>query len=122
MPGREYPKLYHEGPGRIKYQERDEEKQYVPKHVWWKSYEYDYFQDMKKIYKMSISHILAYAVRNSLKQEILKMMRIEPEKMHDNYLSSGYAKVGEMADNVILWKFFWGVPRNLELLLPRQPL
>ena len=118
----EYQKLYSDGFSRIQYQERDDKKQWKPKHVWWKQSEYGYFQDIRKIYRMSISNILAYAVQNFLKDEIYWMMRTTPRKIGDNYLFSGYAWTGEMADDVISWKFFWGVPQNLELLLPLKPL
>ena len=71
---KEYSTLYFKGSRRIKYQERDDEKRWKPKHVMFSEAEYEYINDMKKLYKMSISNILAFAVRNYLKEEIDQMI------------------------------------------------
>ena len=47
---------------RVKYQERDVKENWHRLHIIMNEYEYEYYFDMRKFFKMSVSFILAYAV------------------------------------------------------------
>ncbi len=70
-------------------------------HITWKEYDYEYFQDMRKLRKMSVSLLLAHSVKKFLG----KMNRI---KKSDNYLFINYTIIKEVIDNIICWRFIWG--------------
>jgi hypothetical protein len=59
---------------------------------------------------MSVSLILSYAVQRFLG----KPMNINST---DNYLGKNYIIMQEVIDSVIVWKFIWGYPPNLEKLI-----
>jgi hypothetical protein len=91
---------------RVKYQERDEDARWKPFHVTYKFHEYESFNDMRKIYKLSVSNILAIAVRKYLKREIYEMTRSEKSPNTDNNQFFSYASVGEMVGGVMVWRFY----------------
>jgi hypothetical protein len=67
---------------RIKYQERDVRENWSRVNIVFNEYEYEYCQDLRKFFKMSISLILAYAVRRYL-DEILNDL-LNGNKSTDN--------------------------------------
>ncbi len=75
-------------------------------HITWKEYDYEYFQDMRKLRKMSVSLLLARAVKKFLG----KMNKI---KKSDNYLFINYNIIKEVIDNIICWRFIWGCTPTL---------
>ncbi|MFC1669698.1 hypothetical protein ACFL20_04845 [Spirochaetota bacterium] len=91
----------------VKYQDCDEKKNWHTFHIVLKSDEYEYFLDLRKILKMSVSFIVAYAVRKYLKS-FLK------SGFTDNNSFQNYILAREDADGIIYWLMFWGVPKNLE--------
>ncbi len=73
--------------------------------------EYEYLLDLRKLFKMSVSLIIAYAAERYIK----KLMRT---KGTDNYQFNNYVVIREVVDNIICWRLYWGYPRNLgEMLL-----
>ena len=72
--------------------------------------EYEYFLDLRKILKMSVSLIVAYAV-----EKFLDMLM--KENNTDNNRYRNYIIAREVIDNIICWKLIWGFPRNLKKLL-----
>ena len=83
-------------------------------HVKYTQYQYDYFTDMRKVYKCSVSLLLAYAIENYL-NEILELIGREKNNENlDNYLKRSHAIFGCYVDGVMCWKLFWGIPKNLE--------
>jgi hypothetical protein len=86
--------------------------------VTWKQYEYDYFLDCRKIYRLSVSNLLAIAVRKYLKSVIIEMIRSKNSKTIDNNQLFAYTQAGEIVGGVYCWRFYWGMPTNLELLFP----
>ncbi|MFC1669225.1 hypothetical protein ACFL20_02455 [Spirochaetota bacterium] len=90
----------------IKYQKCNNEVNWHTFHITFKGDEYEYFLDLRKLLKMSLSHIVAIAVKKYLKS-------LFSEKSTDNYMFSNYILAKEDADGIIYWKLFWGVPKKL---------
>jgi hypothetical protein len=102
-----------ENPGRmgqmIQYQKRRKPGNWHKFHLSLREDEYEYFLDLRKLKKMSVSLILAYAVEKFLNEFMRK-------KGTDNYRYNNYIIAKELMDNIICWKFIWGFPPNLEKL------
>lgn len=98
-------------PGRmgnmVQYQERRDKNEWLKFHLVLRVDEYEYVLDLKKLLKMSVSLILAYAVEKFLN----KLMK---RNNTDNYRYKNYLIVREIIDNLICWKFIWGFPPNIE--------
>jgi hypothetical protein len=89
----------------VRYQEKRNPDQWHTFHVRLRMDEYEYFLDLRKLLKMSVSLILAYAVEKFL-DEVLNT------NISDNYQYNNYTVVKEVIDNIISWKFIWGFPIN----------
>ncbi len=103
-------------PGRlgkmVRYQKRRNPKEWHVFHIKIREDVYEYWLDLRKLRKMSVSLILANAVRKFLKS---------PEtNFTDNYHFTNYAIIKEVIDNVIVWKLIWGVPLNLEKIFATE--
>jgi hypothetical protein len=98
----------------VQYQQRDSPDKWYPLHVRWKVDEYEFFQDMRKLVKMSLSLILAYAVKKFL----IKIMK---KKNSDNNRFQNYILAKEEIDGIIMWKLIWGFPPNLEKFINFHP-
>ncbi len=94
----------------VQYQARRKPEEWHIFHIQWRPDDYEYFQDMKKLLKMSVSLLLAYAVKKYLG----KTNTID---RCDNYLFINYTIVKEMIDNIICWKFIWGYTPAIEKFL-----
>jgi hypothetical protein len=95
--------------GSIKYQESDKPKQWKTIHVKFNEDDYEYFIDMRKLYKMSVSLILAYAVRNYFFEMANKLKR---KLLSGNYFPNGYFFNRELVDGIVCWRLYWGFPNN----------
>jgi hypothetical protein len=96
-----------ECPGRrVQYQARRKPADWSDLHVKLREDEYEYWLDIRKLMKMSVSLILGNAVRKFLSK---------PFKINstDNYLCKNYIIAKEIIDNITIWKFIWGFPPNL---------
>jgi hypothetical protein len=98
----------------VKYQSKDPLKEWHTFHVRYTEDVYEFCQDMRKFYKMSVSRILAYSVECYLDTIIRDLTRNDGLKCTDNYLFSGYIFIQEHLDRAILWKITWGIPENIE--------
>jgi hypothetical protein len=98
-------------PGRIgrmvRYQVRCSSQEWRVFHVQVREDAYEYWLDLRKLLKMSVSLILAFAVKKFL----CKLMKINST---DNYLCKNYIIIKDIIDSIIVWKFVWGYPPNLE--------
>lgn len=90
----------------VRYQERKEPGDWHTFHIHFRIDDYEYFLDLKKLRKMSVSCLLAYAVKRYLH----KLTNLEG----DNYRQQNYMIMKDLVDNIICWKFFWGFPQNIE--------
>jgi hypothetical protein len=95
----------------VQYQKRDRAGNWHVFHIKLKADEYEYLQDMRKLLKMSVSLILAHAVKRYIN-------RILQRDIADNYRFKDYVIIREVIDNIICWKLFWGFPYTIEKLLP----
>ena len=101
-------------PGRIgsmvQYQGRRSSSEWRVFHVQVREDRYEYWLDLRKLLKMSVSLILAYAVKRFLGKPVDIIST-------DNYLYNNYIIIKEVIDSVIVWKFIWGFPPNLRKIL-----
>jgi hypothetical protein len=94
----------------VQYQEKNSPDEWHTFHVRWKPDEYEYFIDMRKLWKMSVSLILAYAVKKFLKK-LLK------NNSGDNNRYNHYILAKNVMDGIVIWKLIWGFPPHLDKFL-----
>jgi hypothetical protein len=94
----------------VRYQKRRRPDEWHTFHLQLRIDDYEYFQDLRKLLKMSISLILAYAVKKFL-------TRLLKTKNTDNNRYKNYIVLRETIDDIISWRFIWGFPPNLKSLL-----
>ena len=97
----------------IKYQDSDSKQNWRKFHLLLDTDEYEFFLDLRKFFKMSVSAIVAFAVKKYYK-EIMKF------KKTDNYLFKNYIIIKETINNVLTWRLFWGYPEKMEKILSTQ--
>ncbi|MBN2160913.1 MAG: hypothetical protein JW807_16100 [Spirochaetes bacterium] len=90
----------------VRYQERRRPEEQRPISVQLRVDEYEYFQDLRRLRKMSVSLILAFAVKKFLR-------RLISDKKTDNYRYQNYVVIREIIDNLISWRLIWGFPANI---------
>lgn len=96
----------------VQYQDRRSREEWHRFHVVWRWDEYEYFLDLRKLLKMSVSKILADAVEKFLK-------KLRKKDFADKYRIRNYLIIGKCINNVKYWKLFWGLPWNLHRLLKK---
>jgi hypothetical protein len=94
--------------GAVSYQKKIGGERYCRLHALLRQDEYEFFIDMRKALKMSVSHIIAYAIDHYL-DRLIELMQKNP----DNYLYHNYAMTQHIIDNVITWVYYWGIPPRL---------
>jgi hypothetical protein len=94
----------------VRYQARRASADWHVFHLRLREDDYEYFLDLRKLLKMSVSCILAYAVKKFLKCPYKKINT-------DNYTFRNYIVIREVVNGIICWKFLWGCPPNLENLI-----
>ncbi len=94
----------------VKYQDDDTAGKWKTLHVKFGKGENEYFQDMRRVFKMSVSLILAYSVKNYLIEVLNDLLRMDPL---DNYPPKNYLILKDIVDDVVCWRLFWGFPMNL---------
>ncbi len=99
---------------RIGYQSRDVKENWNRIHIVLNEYEYEYYLDMRKFFKMSVSFILAYAVTKYLNDIINELL--DKNKNTDNYFYRNYIFINETVDGIICWQIYWGISTKLPVL------
>jgi len=72
--------------------------------------EYEFFMDVKKLWKMSLARIIAFCIDNVL-EEFLRFLSKEEEKEDyytDNYRYSGYSFEVSREEDIFYCKVYWG--------------
>ncbi len=92
----------------VKYQKKRKISDWRISHVNFREDEYEYFTDLRKILKMSLSLILSDAVSHYLGKE----GRID---ISDNYRFINYTVIREEVDTIIHWRYIWGYPDDIIL-------
>ncbi len=95
---------------RIEYQSRHNHGEWHTFHIQLRPNDYECLLDLRKLFKMSVSLILTYAINKYLD----KLMKI---KITDNYHYTNYLILKERIDGILCWKLIWGFPRNLKMLI-----
>jgi hypothetical protein len=90
----------------VQYQKRRPRKEWRRVHVRFEADEYEYFLDLRKLMKMSLSHILAVAVEKYI-DEISKGKRADKNR-YTNYLI-----INEEIDSISCWRMIWGYPPSI---------
>ena len=90
----------------VQYQKRRPKHEWRRIHVFVEADEYECFLDMRKLMKLSLSHILAIAVDKYL-DEIVR------EKYSDNNRYKNYIIINEEIDAIPCWRLIWGNPPTL---------
>ncbi len=102
---------------RVRYQDRDLKEKWKCMHINLSQGEYELLLDMRKMYKLSVSRIIAYAVDKYI-DELLDIKTMK----NDNYRFSCYVFSRFEMGGVICWAQYWGMPRMFHeipnLLLP----
>jgi len=92
----------------VKYQERDNDKRNWRKlHIRYIPGDYEYSIDSRKISKMSVSFLLAEAIRKYLHKVVRIILR---DKNGDSYPDSNYMLGFEIIDGIACWILYWGIP------------
>lgn len=95
----------------VKYQAKDKKENWHKLHITLNEYEYEYYFDMRKFFKMSVSFILAFAVSVYLNEVVENLLT--KERNADNYLFRNYIFIKETIDETICWRIYWGIPQKL---------
>ncbi len=93
---------------RIRYQNRDHKSNWHRIHVSFSPAEYELLLDLRKVYKMSGSRIIALAV-----DKYIDGLQDSSPKGSDNYRFSCYVFSRFIMDGVICWAQYWGLPGKL---------
>ena len=93
---------------RVRYQARRPKGSWRRLHVGLRGDEYEFFMDLKKVFKMSVSFIIAVAIERYL-DELSVLMEYD----NDSYRYRNYAMTQLMVGDVMCWVFYWGIPPNL---------
>ncbi len=93
----------------VRYQGRRRPEEWHVFHLQVRPDEYEYFLDLRKLLKMSVSLILAIAVK--------KYLKVKKVLLTDNYRYKNYTIIKMTTGNIPTWKFIWGYPRTMKKLL-----
>lgn len=94
----------------VKYQPRDPEKRWHCFTVRFKPDEYEFWSDMRRLSKFSVSFLLAIAVKAYLNKTALD----EHPLVNNYFFYRNYLLRHEMVDGVRCWQFCWGIPKDRE--------
>lgn len=97
----------------VQYQERCAKKKWHHLHIVLKPVEYEYCIDLKKVCKLSVSRIVAYAIEHLLDELLCAL-----QESGDNYRYSNYIFSSFQIKGVVCWLFCWGIPPELPFNTP----
>lgn len=100
----------------VKYQEKRPGVGWHRLHVVMRRDEYDFFTDLRKLFKLSVSFIIAYAVEHYLDE-----MLNHTNGITDNYLYRNYAIIQIPVGDIMCWLLCWGIHPELAKYLPPAP-
>jgi len=99
-------RLFGRGFSTVKYQLDDDKENWHCFHIRFREDENEFFVDLRKLCKFSVSCLLAKAVERYL-GELLK----NTEKKVDNYRNfNSYVLHREVVEGIISWRMYWGFP------------
>ncbi|MBN2080202.1 MAG: hypothetical protein JW838_14630 [Spirochaetes bacterium] len=98
---------------RIRYQKRNPNNGWCRFHLLLREDEYEFFLDLRKFFKRSVSFLIAYAIDRYL-DEIITIER----EFCDNYPYKNYIMSRMVVDKIVCWMLCWGVPGSI-ITFPR---
>jgi hypothetical protein len=103
-------------PGRfgrlVRYQERSRPGDFHTFHIKLRVDDYEYVLDLRKLLKMSVSLILAIAVKRFI-GNIRSLRKLRDTYKGDKNRFRNYVLAREFIGNVICWRIFWGFPADI---------
>jgi hypothetical protein len=98
----------------VRYQKRGSRAAWHAFHLRLREDEYEYLLDLRKLLKMSVSLILAYAVKKYLDKLLVFFQKAKPGKcLTDNNCFMNYVIIKEEIQGVISWRLLWGFPPDI---------
>ena len=94
----------------VRYQERAGADEWHTFHIRFRPDEYEYFHDMRRLGKFSVSYFLQRAIKKYILQK-------RKTNIGDNYHYKNYMIIRGTVDNIICWQLYWGYPRGIEKIL-----
>ncbi len=98
----------------VQYQNRENADTMHPFHITFREDEYESFQDMRKLFKKSLSLILAEAVNKFLNN------LLNNKKNTDNYPHANYVIIKEMINTIVSWRLIWGFPPTIAHIMEQS--
>jgi hypothetical protein len=92
----------------VRYQRRSDRNEWRRLHITPRGDEYEFFIDVRKVCKMSVSFLVTYAIENYL-DDLIKLI---PGK-EDNYRYRNYAISHIIINDIVCWLFCWGIPPDI---------
>lgn len=93
---------------RIKYQSRNKNTEWTQIHLHLSPAEYELFIDLRKIFKSSVSRMVAMAIEKYF-NEIIRGKKMALT----NYEKKNYALSRISIDGITTWVLYWGIPQWL---------
>jgi hypothetical protein len=93
---------------RIAYQKRDRRKAWQRLHLTLVPDEYEFFLDLRKAYKLSVSHLVAYAMDKYLDEIVGNFLKGTGNYRYSNYTLSCFVERG-----VVCLIHYWGLADTL---------
>lgn len=94
--------------GSVRYQKRIDDCRWNCFHIRLEQDEYDFFYDLKKVMKMSVSFVISWAIENFLDKFLIKVTI-----GNDNYRYMNYAMYNVIIGDVFHIILCWGIPPRL---------
>lgn len=90
---------------RVTYQRRDVKENWTVKRVVWCGIDYELFLDLRKLYKMSVSLLLAYSAYNYI--DII-IEELGDEVRDNSYQLNDYKIDAIIIKDDVIWLIYWG--------------
>ncbi len=97
----------------VRYQKRVDKNVCHRFHLIINEYEYEYFLDMRKLFKISVSLLIANMIKKYLSIIVQKILK--KESTTDNYPYQNYIVIREHSHRSICWKLYWGLPQKIPI-------
>lgn len=94
----------------VEYQPGSPKQDWRRMHVTLEGRDHEYFLDMRKLFKRSVSLLVAYGVEKYLDTVLRNLMDNDYNESADNYPFQSYAIVVKVIKRSICWKIYWGIP------------
>jgi hypothetical protein len=105
----------------VEYQERRGVLEWRRLHVSIEYRDYEFFIDMRKLCRRSVSFLVACAVDKYLDDIIEMLMGNGNSEESDNYPFLHYIIMHSVVPGAVCWTIYWGMPENPEILFPMTP-